>query len=554
MKNYINELYSIFSIMTNERLFEIDLRQYGTDDYDVLYSKFKWNIPEYLNMGEAISRNKEGIAIIYRDDQGGKGELTYEGLNTLSNQVANFLSELGVKKGEPVGVMMGPRPETASIIVGIYKMGAVALSMTPLFGIDSANYRIQHSGAKVVFTDREDIINELKAQVKVGLSKGDYTVQDVKRSSAQFTPVKTKSTDPAHMLYTSGTTGLPKGVLLSHGAVLAHMPWYQFVFEMAPRDDDIFSQIADWGWIAGILDVVIPSLYYGKPMVAYNRGSRLDPERVVQVLEETRATCLFSAPTALNLIMKSVDVRKYDLRLRVIVGGGSPVTYDLIKWGSEVLKVPLNVGYGQTEANVITGTNSKIMPYKLLEEKGGGNLLGKPIPGHVIEIVDENLNVMPPNKEGEIAVKLPDPIVMLEYYKNPEATAKKIRGGYLLTGDIGWKDEYGYIWFKGRGDFIIKASGYRIGPEEVEFIINQHPAVLESAVIGKEDPVRGEIIKAFIVLKKGYEPSEKLKQEIIELVKTRLAMYAYPREIEFVNEIPKTESGKIKRAELKKMA
>ncbi|QGA53978.1 AMP-binding protein [Sulfolobus sp. E5-1-F] len=532
--------------------YEIDLRTFRTDDYDVLYREFKWTIPEYFNMGEAISRNKDGIAIIYRDDEGNKSETTYSELNSFSNQVANFLSELGVKRGEPVGVMIGPRPETAAVIVGIYKMGAIALSMTPLFGIDAANYRIQHSGAKVLFTDREDIIKELKAQTVVSFSKGNYTFSDIKKSSSSFTPVKTKSSEPAHMLYTSGTTGLPKGVLLSHAAVLAHVPWYQFVFEMAPREDDIFSQLADWGWIAGILDVVVPSLYFGKPMVAYNRGGRLDPRRVMEVLEETKATCFFAPPTALNIIMKSVNPKDYDLKLRSLVSGGSVVTFDLIKWSREKLGAPLNVGYGQTEANVLTGTNSKIMPMKILEEKGGGNLLGKPIPGHVIEIVDENLNVLPYNQVGEIAVKLPDPIVMLEYYKNPEATAKKIRGGFLLTGDLGWKDEYGYIWFKSRSDFLIKSSGYRIGPEEVEFVINQHPAVLESAVISKEDPIRGEIIKAFIVLKQGYEPSEKLKEEIVSLVKNRLAAYAYPREIEFVNEIPKTESGKIKRAELKK--
>jgi len=532
--------------------YEIDLRTLGTDDYDILYREFRWNIPEYFNMGEAISRNKEGIAIIYRDDEGNRSETSYSELNSLSNQVANFLSELGVKRGEPVGVMMGPRPETAAAIVGIYKLGAIALSMTPLFGIDSANYRIQHSGAKILFTDREDIIKELKAQITVSFDKGNYTFNDVKKGSSVFTPVKTKSSEPAHMLYTSGTTGLPKGVVLSHAAVLAHIPWYQFVFEMAPKEDDVFSQLADWGWIAGILDVVVPSLYFGKPMVAYNRGGRLDPKRVMEVLENTKATCFFAPPTALNIIMKSVNPKEYDLKLRAVASGGSVVTFDLIKWSRESLGAPLNVGYGQTEANVLTGTNSKIMPIKILEEKGGGNLLGKPIPGHIIEIVDENLNVLPPNQVGEIAVKLSDPIVMIEYYKNLEATAKKIRGGFLLTGDLGWKDEYGYIWFKSRSDFLIKSSGYRIGPEEIEFVINQHPAVLESAVIGKEDPVRGEIIKAFIVLKPGYEPNEKLKQEIIDLVKLRLAAYAYPKEIEFVNEIPKTESGKIKRAKLKR--
>jgi acetyl-CoA synthetase len=538
--------------MTQVSKYEIDLRTLGTDDYDILYREFRWNIPEYFNMGEAISRNKEGIAIIYRDDEGNRSETSYSELNSLSNQVANFLSELGVKRGEPVGVMMGPRPETAATIVGIYKLGAIALSMTPLFGIDSANYRIQHSGAKVLFTDREDIIKELKAQITVSFDKGNYTFNDVKKGSSVFTPIKTKSSEPAHMLYTSGTTGLPKGVVLSHAAVLAHIPWYQFVFEMAPKEDDVFSQLADWGWIAGILDVVVPSLYFGKPMVAYNRGGRLDPKRVMEVLENTKATCFFAPPTALNIIMKSVNPKEYDLKLRAVASGGSVVTFDLIKWSRESLGAPLNVGYGQTEANVLTGTNSKIMPIKILEEKGGGNLLGKPIPGHIIEIVDENLNVLPPNQVGEIAVKLPDPIVMIEYYKNLEATAKKIRGGFLLTGDLGWKDEYGYIWFKSRSDFLIKSSGYRIGPEEIEFVINQHPAVLESAVIGKEDPVRGEIIKAFIVLKPGYEPNEKLKQEIIDLVKLRLAAYAYPKEIEFVNEIPKTESGKIKRAELKR--
>jgi acetyl-CoA synthetase len=542
-------------IMVNEGKFEIDLRVFGTDDYDLLYNNFKWKIPEYFNMGEAISRNKEGTAIIYRDDQGNKEEINYSELNSLSNQVANFLVELGVKRGEPVGVMMGPRAETAAAIIGIYKAGAIALSMTPLFGVDSANYRLQHSGSKILFTDREDILRDLKAEKIVGLNKGNYTFNDIKKgSSVTFNTVKTKSNEPAHMLYTSGTTGLPKGVLLSHAAILAHIPWYQFVFEGAPKENDVFSQVADWGWIAGILDVVIPSLYFGKPMVAYNRGSRLNPERVMEVLEETKATCFFSPPTALNIIMKSVNPKDYDLRLRALVSGGSVVTYDLIKWCRESLGSPLNVGYGQTEANVLTGTNSKILPIRELEERGGGNLLGKAIPGHFIEIVDEKLNVLGPNQIGEIAVKLPDPIVMMEYYKNPEATSKKIRGGFLLTGDLGWKDEHGYIWFKSRGDFLIKSSGYRIGPEEIEFVINQHPSVLESAVIGKEDPIRGEIIKAFIVLKPGQEPSEKLKQEIMELVKSRVAAYAYPREIEFVSEIPKTESGKVKRMELKRMA
>ncbi|WP_016731697.1 AMP-binding protein [Saccharolobus islandicus] len=312
--------------------YEIDLRILGTDDYDVLYREFRWNIPEYFNMGEAISRNKEDIAIIYRDDEGNRSETSYSELNSLSNQIANFLSELGVKRGESVGVMMGPRPETAATIVGIYKLGAIALSMTPLFGIDSANYRIQHSGAKVLFTDREDIIRELKAQIKVSFDNGNYTFNDVKKSSSSFTPVKTKSSEPAHMLYTSGTTGLPKGVVLSHAAVLAHIPWYQFVFEMAPREDDVFSQLADWGWIAGILDVVVPSLYFGKPLVAYNRGGRLDPKRVMEVLEDTKATCFFAPPTALNIIMKSVNPKEYDLKLRAIASGGSVVTFDLIKW------------------------------------------------------------------------------------------------------------------------------------------------------------------------------------------------------------------------------
>ena len=543
--------------------FEVDIRQYGSKNYDELYNRFKWNIPENFNIGVAIcdrhiKEKGNQVAIFYNDGLGNEERWTFNDLKNKSNQLANLLSELGIKKGDRIGVCLPSRPETIVSLISIYKLGGIALSMSPLFGTEAVIYRLKDSEAKVLIVEgsRKDVrkaINEipsLKTIIVVeedGLLENEISFDEIHKASTNFNPVKTKSTDPAQLFYTSGTTGPPKGTLHAHHFLLGHIPCYQLYFELGPKEGDVYWTPADWGWIGALGDVVLPSLYFGMPVVAYRRIGRFDPRDALSLMEKYKVTCAFIPPTALRMIRKTVEdpMKEYDLKLRAICSAGESVGAELVKWGYDRLGIPINEFYGCTECNLVVVTSSTIMKVK-------PGAMGKPVPGHIVEIIDENGNILPPNQIGQIAVKRPDPVMFLGYWNNPEATRKKFIGDWFLMGDLGYKDEEGYIWFKGRADDVIKTAAYRIGPEEVEHVINQHPAVLESAVIPKPDPVRGNIIKAFVVLKKGYEPSDRLKSEIQQLVKDKLAKYAYPREIEFINELPKTVTGKIKRFELRR--
>jgi len=418
-------------------------------------------------------------------------------------------------------------------------------------GVDAVEYRIKQSGAKVIIMEgsRKEVRERLKNVTKIVVDgeanrENEIEFDEVKKASGIYDAVNTGSEDPAQLFYTSGSTGAPKGVLHAHRFLLGHIPTYQLYFEMAPKEEDVFYTPADWGWIGAIGDVLLPSLYFGKPIVAYRRTGKFSPKDTLAVMQKYKVTCAFIPPTALRMIRREVSspTKDYDLKLRAISSAGEAVGEELIEWAMKELSPNVNEFYGCTEANLVTVNNS-------LWRKIGS--VGKPAPGHEVAVIDEQGNKLI-NQIGEIAVKSGDPVLFLGYYKNPEATAKKFRGDWFLIGDLGIMDEYGYIWFKGRADDVIKVSGYRLGPEEIESIILQHPAVQEVAVIGKADKLRGNIIKAFIVLKEGYSPSEELVTEIQQLVKSRLASYAYPREIEFVKELPRTETGKLKRFELRK--
>ncbi|MEM2169751.1 MAG: acyl-CoA synthetase [Candidatus Bathyarchaeia archaeon] len=542
--------------------YEVDLRQYKVRSYDELYNQFHWNLPQYFNIGVAVcDRHAEDrgnrVAIFYDDGLGNKDYTTFNALRTKSNQLANLLHELGAKKGDRVGVCLPARPEAVISLIAIYKLGGIALSMSSLFGIDAITYRLRDSQAKILIVEgsREDVrkitgeIPSLKHVIVIEedrLLTNEVPFNEIHTLSSNFDPVKTEIMDPAQLFYTSGTTGPPKGTLHAHSFLLGHIPCYQLYFNMAPREDDVFWTPADWGWIGALGDVVLPSLYFGMPVVAYRRVGRFEPEEALSIMEEYKVTCAFIPPTALRMIRKTYEEpsKEFDLKLRAISSAGESVGAELVRWGYEKLKVPINEFYGCTEANLVV-----VMSPDIMKVKPGA--MGKPVPGHVVEVIDEAGNVLPPNQIGQIVVKRPDPVMFLEYWNNPEATKKKFMGDWFLMGDLGYKDEDGYIWFKSRADDVIKTAAYRIGPEEVEHIINSHPAVLESAVISKPDPLRGSIIKAFVVVKEGYETSDQLKSEIRQLVKDRLAKYAYPREIEFIDSIPKTVTGKIKRYELR---
>ncbi|WP_069808162.1 AMP-binding protein [Vulcanisaeta thermophila] len=541
---------------------EVDIRRYPFKSYEELYNAFSWNIPERFNVGYAIiDRNvKRGfgdrISIYYIDDEGNRASYTFNELKRFSDSIASTLRDLGVGVGDVVGVYLQPRPELVATLTAVYRLGGIALSISPLIGTDGVLYRVRHSGAKVVVMEgsRVDVREKLKdVETLRGVFIVDdearydkeYPISDALKGGGNFSPVETRSEDPAQLFYTSGSTGPPKGVLHAHRFLLGHIPTYQLYFELAPREGDVYWTNADWGWIGALGDVVLPSLYFGMPVVAYRRSRGFSARDALEVMQEFKVTAAFITPTALRIIRREFPWprRDFDLRLRAISTAGESPGKDLIEWGMNALGIPVNEFYGATESNLVVTNNS-------LWAKPGS--LGKPAPGHVVDVVDDNGNPLPPGSEGYIAVKLPDPVVFLGYFKNPEATRERIRNGWFFIGDMGVKDEYGYLWFKGRADDVIKVSGYRIGPEEVEHVLLQYPAVMDVGVIGKPDPVRGTIIKAFIVLKPGYQPSDELKADIQNFVKSRLAAYAYPREIEFVNELPRTETGKLKRYELRR--
>ena len=358
--------------------------------------------------------------------------------------------------------------------------------------------------------------------------------------------MKTKADDPALIIYTSGTTGPPKGALHAHRVVLGHVPGVEFFHNFFPQKDDVYWTPADWAWIGGLIDVLFPSWHHGMPVVAY-RAKKFDPEQAFYFISKYGIRNAFMPPTALKMMRQVKDPRKrYDYRMRTIGCGGETLGEELLDWGKEVMGLTINEFYGQTEVNLVVGNCCEIMQVR----RGS---MGKPIPGHRVEVIDEEGNVVAPGTVGEVAIQRPDPVMFLEYWRNPEATKDKFVKDWSLTGDLAKKDEDGYLWFVGRKDDLITSSGYRIGPAEIEDCLIKHQAVAMAAVIGSPDPVRGEIVKAFIVLKPEVSPSKALHEEIQNFVKTRLAAHEYPREIDFVKELPMTTTGKIMRRELRKM-
>jgi len=535
-----------------------DVRRFDCTNYDTLYNSFVWELPGYFNMGiEMVDKHADTNKIaIYYEDNDGTRIYRFRDILRMSNRLANTLTDLKVSKGDRIAVIAPQGIEALVTMLTAYRLGCIALSMSTLFGTDAIKYRLADSGANVLVFDAS-----LKEKVKPALEGLDirnvFTINSsgdgfddlngiLHSGSSTFKPYRTRIYDPAHMLYTSGTTGLPKGVLLPHSFLLGCIPCYQLYMELAPQEGDIFWTPSDWAWVAAIGDVLYPSLYFGYPVVVTPRSGKFDPSWALSILERYRVTCTYIVPTALRMIRKFKEdpKREYDLALRALGSAGEPVGAELVRWSLDKLNVPLNEIYGQTEANIIV-TNC----YSLMGPRPGS--IGKSTPGFTVEILDEQGNVAKPNEIGEIAVKLPNPVAFIGYWNRPEDTAKKVRNGWLYTGDQGYKDSEGFIWFVARTDDLIKAAGYRIGPAEVEEAINQHHAVLESAVVPWHDEVRGHVIKAYIVLKPGYEPSEALKDEIQQSVRKRLAEYAYPRLIEFINELPKTDTGKIKRKELR---
>ncbi|MGB8502938.1 AMP-binding protein, partial [Mycobacterium sp.] len=326
--------------------------------------------------------------------------------------------------------------------------------------------------------------------------------------------------------------------------LLGHVPCIEMQHDFFPQRGDLQWGPLDWAWIAGLMDLLMPSWFHGMPVLAF-RSIGFDPEQAYHMMAKHRVTNALLVPTMIRLMKQVPDpLARFDLNLRSLVSGGEAVGKEIIEWTQETLNVRINEVFGQTECNLVLGHNAMLM-----QPKPGS--LGQPIPGHVGAVVDDEGNELPPGEVGHIAFKRPDPVMLLEYWNNPQATKDKFVGNWLLTGDLGQRDEDGYFWYHGRADDVITSAGYRIGPGEIEEALLRHPAVRLAAAIGVPDPVRTESIKAFLVLAEGQRPSKALEDEIREFVRTRLARHEYPRAIEFVDSLPTTTTGKIMRRELR---
>ena len=536
------------------------------DRYDELYGSWRWDVPARFNLATACctrwAADRSRFALYWEDESGAAAKYTFWDVQQEANRLSNALAALGVKRGDRVALILPQRPEMAIAYMAIFQMGAIALPLSHLFGPEALEYRMDFAGASAVFVEPTTIANlwairdklpSLRHVIGVGGAResGVHAYEAlVAKGGSTFNAVDTAADDPALIIYTSGTTGPPKGALEAHRLILGNLPGFLYSHDFFPQPGDLFWSPADWAWAGGLFDALLPSWYYGMPLLGY-RG-RFDAERAYHLLEKYGVRNAFLFPTALKLMMKAVPAPKgkYRLDLRSIMSAGESVGVTVIEWAREHLGVTINEMFGQTEINYVVGNCQAAWPVK-------PGAIGRAYPGHRVAIIDAQGNEVPRGELGEIAVNrtcngMPDPVHFLEYWKNPQATSDKYIGDWGCTGDQGRMDEDGVIWYQGRSDDVIKSAGYRIGPAEIESCLVKHPAVANAAVIGKDDAARGQIVKAFIVLQPGQVASKSLVDEIQAHVRGRLAPYEYPKEIEFLEALPMTTTGKVQRKELRR--
>jgi acetyl-CoA synthetase len=526
--------------------------------YEETYASFRWRIPERFNIAEAACDRHVGsnkTAIIF-ETGAGTSEMTFEHLQKQSRRLANALSARGIMRGDRIGILLPQCPETVIAHLAAYRLGAIALPLFTLFGPEAIEYRLNDSGAKAVVSNAAGVEKLLGVADKLNAPPLLISIDDrrdggvldwttlIARASADHAMVRTNAEDPAIIVYTSGTTGNPKGVLYAHRVLLGHLPGVELPHEFFPQPGDRMWTPADWAWAGGLMDVLLPSLFHGVPVVA-KRLPKFDPEEAFALLARHRVRNSFMPPTALKMMRQVPQPRgRFGYSVRSIASGGERLGEEMLDWGREVFGLTMNEFYGQTEANLTVGNCASIMPLK-------HGSMGRPIPGHVVDIVDDDGNVLPPGSTGTIAVKAPDPVFFLRYWNKPEATQEKFLNGWLLTGDTGVRDEDGYFWFHARNDDVIISGGYRIGPSEIEECLMAHPAIALVAVVGVPDPVRGEIVKAFIVPREGVAVDDNVRADVQAFVKARLSAHEYPRQIEFRDSLPLTITGKIRRKDLR---
>ena len=538
----------------------------AVDRYAELHASYRWNVPSDFNLAYACCTRWAGdrsrFALYWEDEDGARAAYTFWDLSQQANRLSNALASAGVRRGDKVALVLPQRPETAIAHIALYQLGAVAVPLSFLFGPDALEYRLQHSEAKTAFVDPQSLPNLLPIRERCpqlahvvgvagatgpGVVAWDTLLQDAPR---HFAPVATQADDPALLIYTSGTTGPPKGALMPHRCLLGNLPGFTHSHNGYPQPGDLFWSPADWAWTGGLIDALLPALYFGQPIVGY-RG-RFDPERAFRLIERYQIRNTFLFPTALKLMMKAYPRPRdvFDIELRSIMSAGEAVGTTVFEWARDALGVTINEMFGQTEMNYIVGNSHAAWPAK-------PGSMGRPYPGHRIAIIDDEGNEVPRGDAGEVAINrrapdgTPDPVFFLEYFGNPEGTRNKFTGDWCRTGDVAVCDEDGYFWYQGRADDMFKAAGYRIGPSEIENCLVRHPAVANAAVVPSPDEVRGNLVKAFVVLAAGHAPSAALEADLARHVRQHLAPYEYPKEIEFIDALPMTTTGKVQRKVLR---
>jgi acetyl-CoA synthetase len=534
---------------------------YRNFDWKQVEEAFTWSKTGKVNAAfEAIDRHaesdkKDKVALLYSDANRNE-KYTFAQMKEYSNRFGNVLRKLGVKKGDRVFIFMPRIPELYFSFLGTIKIGAIVGPLFEAFMRDAVKDRLENSEAVALVTTPTllprvpvEELPHLKHIILVGaegeLKEGFYSFErEMNQASPELDIEWVDREDPMLIHYTSGSTGKPKGVLHVHNAMIQHYQTGKWVLDL--KEDDIYWCTADPGWVTGTSYGIFAPWLNGVTNVV--RGGRFSPDDWYQTIEKNKVTVWYSAPTAFRMLMGAGEevVKKYDLSsLRHILSVGEPLNPEVVRWGLKVFERRIHDTWWMTETGAILIAN-----YPQMEIKPGS--MGKPFPGIYAAIIDDEGNELPPYQMGNLAIKTPWPSMMRQIWKNPPKYQEYFRiPGWYVSGDSAYKDEDGYFWFQGRLDDVINTSGERVGPFEVESKLVEHPAVAEAGVIGKPDPVRGEIIKAFISLRAGYQPSEELKKEIAEFVKKGLAAHAAPREIEFRDKLPKTRSGKIMRRVLK---